>query len=198
MTLSGGATVLYEGDWATRGPETSWNGDWELIGERGRLTWTGTATDVMSSRLLLQLHGERPRPLPLPDLELSDRAASPGGVRRGGHDQTRTGNERPRQHSQPGDRPRLRSLDRVRRRRGTAIHVRGYRRNRLSLRLRRSAQQLCNEGSGLVDAHCLAKSFHHAPQVIIAYGDHQVRPGPATAPTRLAGREVDTEPTGQA
>jgi predicted dehydrogenase len=76
MTLSGGATVLYEGDWATRAPETSWNGDWELIGERGRLTWTGTATDVMSSTLLLQLRGEKPRPLPLPELELSDRAAS--------------------------------------------------------------------------------------------------------------------------
>ena len=76
MTLSGGAPVLYEGDWATRAPETSWNGDWELIGERGRLTWTGTATDVMSSTLLLQLRGEKPRPLPLPELELSDRAAS--------------------------------------------------------------------------------------------------------------------------
>jgi predicted dehydrogenase len=76
MTLSGGATVLYEGDWATRAPETSWNGDWELIGERGRLTWTGPATDVMSSTLLLQLRGETPRPLPLPKLELSDRAAS--------------------------------------------------------------------------------------------------------------------------
>jgi predicted dehydrogenase len=74
--LSGGATVLYEGDWATRAPETSWNGDWELIGERGRLTWTGTATDVMSSTLLLLPRGETPRPLPLPELELSDRAAS--------------------------------------------------------------------------------------------------------------------------
>jgi predicted dehydrogenase len=37
MELAGGATVVYEGDWATRGRETSWNGEWELIGERGRL-----------------------------------------------------------------------------------------------------------------------------------------------------------------
>src|SRR5690349_936898 len=31
LTLNGGATVLYEGDWATRVPETSGNGEWELI-----------------------------------------------------------------------------------------------------------------------------------------------------------------------
>jgi predicted dehydrogenase len=76
LTLSGGATVLYEGDWATRAPETSWNGEWELIGERGRLTWTGPANDVMASTLLLQLRGEEPRTLPLPDLAVSDRTAS--------------------------------------------------------------------------------------------------------------------------
>ena len=76
LTLSGGATVVYEGDWATRAPETSWNGDWELIGERGRLTWTGPANDVMSSTVTLHLNGEEPRELPLPELEVSDRAAS--------------------------------------------------------------------------------------------------------------------------
>jgi predicted dehydrogenase len=76
MTLSGGATVLYEGDWATRMPETSWNGEWELIGERGRLTWTGPTNDVMSSTVLLQLPGEEPRELPLPELAASDRTAS--------------------------------------------------------------------------------------------------------------------------
>ena len=76
LTLSGGATVVYEGDWATRAPETSWNGEWELIGERGRLTWTGPANDVMASTLRLHLRGEEPRELPLPNLAVSDRAAS--------------------------------------------------------------------------------------------------------------------------
>jgi len=76
MTLSGGATVLYEGDWATRAPETSWNGDWELIGERGRLIWTGTPTDIMANTLVLQPRGEEPQRLPVPELEKSDRAAS--------------------------------------------------------------------------------------------------------------------------
>lgn len=76
MTLSGGATVLYEGDWATRAPETSWNGEWELIGERGRLTWTGPANDVMAGTVLVHPRGDEPRVLPLPDLAISDRAAS--------------------------------------------------------------------------------------------------------------------------
>jgi predicted dehydrogenase len=76
MTLSGGATVLYEGDWATRAPETSWNGEWELVGERGRLTWTGPSNDVMSSTLQLHLRGEEPHELLLPHLKVSDRTAS--------------------------------------------------------------------------------------------------------------------------
>ena len=39
MTLSDGTTVTYLGDWAARGRPTSNNGEWELLGERGRLTW---------------------------------------------------------------------------------------------------------------------------------------------------------------
>lgn len=76
MTLRGGATVLYEGDWATREPETSWNGEWELIGERGRLRWTGDPADVMASTLVLRSRGAEPRTLPAPTLPLTDRAAS--------------------------------------------------------------------------------------------------------------------------
>ncbi|MDQ3512364.1 MAG: Gfo/Idh/MocA family oxidoreductase [Chloroflexota bacterium] len=37
--LGSGATVIYNGDWATHGPETGWNGDWEILGSDGRLTW---------------------------------------------------------------------------------------------------------------------------------------------------------------
>jgi predicted dehydrogenase len=41
LDLDGGVPVVYEGDWAIHGPETSWNGAWEIIGERGRLLWRG-------------------------------------------------------------------------------------------------------------------------------------------------------------
>jgi len=37
--LGSGATVTYDGDWATHGPETGWNGNWEILGSDGRLTW---------------------------------------------------------------------------------------------------------------------------------------------------------------
>jgi hypothetical protein len=51
MTLSGGATVLYEGDWATREPETSWNGAWEFIRERGWLPKRGDLGDALAGRI---------------------------------------------------------------------------------------------------------------------------------------------------
>ena len=41
LDLDGGVPVVYEGDWAIHGPETSWNGAWEIIGEKGRLLWRG-------------------------------------------------------------------------------------------------------------------------------------------------------------
>ena len=36
-----GAVVSYAGTWAGRGPETTWDGDWFLEGERGALAWSG-------------------------------------------------------------------------------------------------------------------------------------------------------------
>jgi predicted dehydrogenase len=69
LTLSGGTVVSYAGDWATRGPETSWSGDWDLLGERGRLTWrrgrapAGTDDDVRTAVLSLQLGDEPARPV---------------------------------------------------------------------------------------------------------------------------------------
>ncbi|HEV2107765.1 MAG TPA: Gfo/Idh/MocA family oxidoreductase [Thermomicrobiales bacterium] len=43
ITLTGDVTAVYDGDWAAHAPETSWNGDWEIIGTTGRLTWRGDA-----------------------------------------------------------------------------------------------------------------------------------------------------------
>ena len=45
--LEGGVPALYHGDWATHEAETSWNGDWELTGERGRLIWTSDVGNPM-------------------------------------------------------------------------------------------------------------------------------------------------------
>jgi predicted dehydrogenase len=58
-----GATVVYDGSWAGGGAETSWNGDWELVGEGGRITWTGGVDDALAGDVVLHPNGRRPRPL---------------------------------------------------------------------------------------------------------------------------------------
>jgi predicted dehydrogenase len=45
LDLDGGIPAVYEEDWATREQETSWNGEWEIVGEKGRLLWKGETED---------------------------------------------------------------------------------------------------------------------------------------------------------
>ena len=47
LTLADGTPIAYEGTWAEPLSETSWNGDWELLGERGRATWSGGVDDAL-------------------------------------------------------------------------------------------------------------------------------------------------------
>lgn len=58
MTLEGNVAVSYEGDWAPHDPDTTWDGDWELIGERGRLLWITAADDVNRATISLERWGE--------------------------------------------------------------------------------------------------------------------------------------------
>ena len=76
LDLEGGLPVLYEGDWATREPETSWNGDWEVVGEEGRLLWRGDRDDRGVGAVVLERWGEAPRRLEIPELEFTERAAT--------------------------------------------------------------------------------------------------------------------------
>ncbi len=73
LDLAGGATVTYEGSWATHDPETSWNGDWELLGQHGRLLWTGGQPDPTVGDVTLHRWGEPPEPVAQPDLAHVDR-----------------------------------------------------------------------------------------------------------------------------
>ncbi|MBA2469507.1 MAG: gfo/Idh/MocA family oxidoreductase, partial [Chloroflexia bacterium] len=41
IAMDDGVVVSYMGNWAAYPPETSWNGAWEIIGERGRIVWAG-------------------------------------------------------------------------------------------------------------------------------------------------------------
>ena len=76
LDLEGGVPVVYEGDWATRGPETSWNGEWEIVGEAGRLLWRGDEEDRGVGEVLLQRCGESPCPVEQHDLEFVERQAT--------------------------------------------------------------------------------------------------------------------------
>jgi predicted dehydrogenase len=76
LDLDGGVPVVYEGDWATRDPQTSWNGEWEIVGERGRLLWRGDREDRGSGEVLLQSWGEEPRPVEQENLEFVERMAT--------------------------------------------------------------------------------------------------------------------------
>jgi predicted dehydrogenase len=56
LTMDSGVSVTYSGNWASFGPETSWNADWEFVGDDGRLVWTEAGAT-------LQRWGEEPAPL---------------------------------------------------------------------------------------------------------------------------------------
>jgi predicted dehydrogenase len=61
MQLEGGATVVYEGNWASHAPETSLTGDWELVGEAGRILWNGDKRDRNSGQVILKMWGQPSR-----------------------------------------------------------------------------------------------------------------------------------------
>lgn len=76
VDLEGGTPVLYEGDWATREPETSWNGEWEIVGEEGRLLWRGDTDDRGSGEVVVERWGEGPKPVEQPSIEFVEREAT--------------------------------------------------------------------------------------------------------------------------
>jgi predicted dehydrogenase len=76
LDLEGGVPVVYEGDWATFGPETSWNGDWEIVGEAGRLLWSGSKEDRGTGEVVFERWGEEARLIEQHDLEFTEREAT--------------------------------------------------------------------------------------------------------------------------
>ncbi len=76
MVLEAGATVTYEGNWASHVSETSWNGEWELVGKEGRLTWSGDVEDRNVGEVTLELWGESPRSVEQQQLSVVERAAT--------------------------------------------------------------------------------------------------------------------------
>ena len=75
MTLAGGATAVYDGDWASREGSTAWNAAWGILGEKGRLTWRGGVDDAEIGDLRLEIWGGGEQDVALPALPLADRPA---------------------------------------------------------------------------------------------------------------------------
>jgi len=76
LTLTDGTPVAYHGTWAeSLGRETSWNGDWELVGSEGRATWTGGVQAALRGTVNVATYGEQPRRATLPVLPAIDRLA---------------------------------------------------------------------------------------------------------------------------
>jgi predicted dehydrogenase len=76
LDLEGGVPVIYEGDWATHEPETSWNGDWEILGEAGRLLWSGSLEDRGTGEVIFERWGRGSHPVEQHDLEFVEREAT--------------------------------------------------------------------------------------------------------------------------
>ena len=76
IDLEGGVSVIYEGDWATHWPETSWNGDWEIAGEAGRLLWSSSRVDRGTGEVVFERWGQKPHPVEQHDLKFVEREAT--------------------------------------------------------------------------------------------------------------------------
>ena len=81
MALDNGATVLYEGDWAPHDRDTSWNGEWDIVGERGRWRWTGGEADPTTGEVVVERWGESAQPVEQPELPQVDRLGTLAGFR---------------------------------------------------------------------------------------------------------------------
>jgi predicted dehydrogenase len=83
LTLDDGTPVAYEGTWAAAtGRETSWNGDWELVGEEARATWTGGVQNALRGTVAVERYGSPARRVPLPLLPALDRLGTLHELRR--------------------------------------------------------------------------------------------------------------------
>ncbi len=82
LTLDDGTPVAYEGTWAEPLSQTSWNGDWELLGVRGRATWSGGVDDALRGTVRFGRHHEPARRVKLPALRAVDRLGVLAELRR--------------------------------------------------------------------------------------------------------------------
>lgn len=67
ITMDDGALVSYLGNWAAFDRETSWNGDWEIVGDRGRIVRAGG--DCTDAEITVHEWGKDPETISLRPME---------------------------------------------------------------------------------------------------------------------------------
>ena len=63
MRLKGDIPVAWDGDWCARGTVTSWEGEWQFVGSRGRLFWDGVIDQAFRTSVRLEIPGQETREL---------------------------------------------------------------------------------------------------------------------------------------
>jgi len=63
MRLQGQIPVVWDGDWCARGPVTSWEGEWQFVGSRGRLFWDGVVDESFRTSVRLEIPGQETQEL---------------------------------------------------------------------------------------------------------------------------------------
>jgi len=66
ISMDDGALVTYTGNWAAFDHETSWNGDWEIVGDLGRIVWAGS--DYTDAEVTVHEWGKAPEVIPVTPL----------------------------------------------------------------------------------------------------------------------------------
>jgi predicted dehydrogenase len=63
MRLDRDAPAVWDGDWCARGPVTSWEGEWQFIGNKARLFWDGNIDGKTLTSVRLEIPGQQPQEL---------------------------------------------------------------------------------------------------------------------------------------
>jgi predicted dehydrogenase len=63
MRLEGEIPVVWDGDWCARGAVTSWEGEWQFVGSRGRLFWDGVVDESFRTSVRLEIPGQETQEL---------------------------------------------------------------------------------------------------------------------------------------
>jgi predicted dehydrogenase len=78
--MSGGIVYAYRGSWCAEGLNTTWEGDWRIVGERGTVTWDGASG--FRAQAVAETGGFRSRwrDIELPPYEETDKVGGHAGV----------------------------------------------------------------------------------------------------------------------